>query len=153
MILTGPDDQPLPFGYRWAVVNGLTSFTPWHILDSREQIEALSREFILETGLQCWAFASRQDMDDVAAFVVDRGVLQDAVVSAHLSWAGSPDAFVRVGRYASFWEWLFFLGVALGSGPPRNGRVADRSGYRGGAGKRLDLILAARRQLETQRVR
>ena len=106
MILTGPDDQPLPFGYRWAVVNGLTSFTPWYVLDSPERVASISREFSVEIGIECWAFAVRQDMDDAAAFVVREGAVVDEVVSAHLSWKGAADPYVRVERFDDFWGWL-----------------------------------------------
>ncbi|GAB5536450.1 MAG: hypothetical protein Rubg2KO_26990 [Rubricoccaceae bacterium] len=106
MILTGPDRQPLPFGYRWAVANGLTSFTPWHILDSPDHVERISNEFSIETGVKCWAFSTRQDMDDAASFVIADGRVQDTVVSAHLSWKGARDSFARIEQYANFWEWL-----------------------------------------------
>ena len=106
MILTGPDDQPLPFGYRWAIVNGLKSFTPWYVLDSPKQVAGISREFSVETGIECWAFARRQDMDDAAAFVVRDSTVVDEVISAHLSWKGSADPHVRVERFPDFWAWL-----------------------------------------------
>lgn len=106
MIPTGPDGQPLPFAFRWAVANGLTTFTPWSILESREVAEALTREFRLETGRDVWVFARRCDMDDVAAFEVIGGEVQDRVLFAHLSWKQAPDPYVAVEPYAGFWAWL-----------------------------------------------
>ena len=53
MILTGPEGKPLPFGYRWAVANGLTSFTPWHVIGSEERVAFFRRAFEAETGIDC----------------------------------------------------------------------------------------------------
>ena len=106
MILTGPDDQPLPSGYRWAVVNGLTRFTPCHILDALERVATLSHEFSIVTGIPCWAFAARQDKDDVAAFALHEGSVIDDVVSAHLSWTRSAAPYAPIERFEDFWAWL-----------------------------------------------
>ena len=106
MVLTSPHGQPLPFAYRWAVANGLRRFTPWFILDSPEEIAGVGHEFQKETGIESCVFARRYDMDDVAAFVIRDGIIQDAVVSAHLSWVGYRDAFVEIEHFDDFWDWL-----------------------------------------------
>ena len=106
MILTGPEGKPLPLAYRWAVVNGLTSFTPWHVIDSEERVAFFRREFEAETGIDCWPFAQRQDMDDVAVFVVEDGAVQDRVIAVHLSYKGALDLHVRQHHFPDFWAWL-----------------------------------------------
>ena len=104
MFLLGPKKQPLPLAYRWAVANGLVSFTPWHLETGERSVEDVSKEFSIESGVECWVFAYRQDMDDAAAFVMEDGVIQEEVVSTHLAWyrkrEWDPDRFVN------FWDWI-----------------------------------------------
>ena len=84
----GSEGKPLPFGYRWAVANGLTSFHAVARDRLRGQVVFFRREFEAETGIDCWPFAQRQDMDDVAVFVVEDGAVQDRVIAVHTELQG-----------------------------------------------------------------
>jgi hypothetical protein len=87
---------PLP--YRWFITKGLTNWQPWSFIDSIASISSppdlnantfLTSAFKTETGADfgVYLFARRQDRDDFAFFVVKDGVIENKVVSIHLSFA------------------------------------------------------------------
>jgi len=108
MLLPGPSGEPLPFAYRWAVANGLTSFTPWHLLTSPDEAAALRRQFVREfsPGTDCWPIARRQDMDEMAGFLLTDGRVEERVVSVHLTWGAQMYPLSEQAVYADFWAWL-----------------------------------------------
>lgn len=88
-----------PLAYRWFLARSLIDWQPWYFIDSNESIQrppdfsryaSLAREFKLETqaDFDVYLFARRQDCDDFAYFVVDEGVIQDQIVTMHLSFSG-----------------------------------------------------------------
>lgn len=109
---TSPQAVPptSPLLYRWLRAHGLAGLTPWHFLDNGKRIAALREEYQLEVGgkRDLMPFAERQDMDTIAGFVVEAGVVTDRVATVHLTWIrkaerpGWPGESVE----ASFLGWL-----------------------------------------------
>lgn len=97
----------LPAGYRWLIDRGLAGFEPnsalqpWYLLPP-EQVFSVSDRWprAAETS-QLYAFARRQDCDDLACFKEDAP--QPGVVVVH-GW--TPDGYEVVARFDSIWEWL-----------------------------------------------
>lgn len=86
-----------PIAYRWFLAKGLSCWQPWYFTDTSLSVQGAPKfsenEFALrafkqETGadFDVYLFARRQDMDDYAFFVVKDGMIQDKVVSIHLSF-------------------------------------------------------------------
>lgn len=91
-----------PISYRWFISKNLTNWQPWYFLDTSDSIKKSPdfaandfavRAFKNETGadFDVYLFARRQDMDDFAFFVVKDGVVEDRVISIHLSFAGKME--------------------------------------------------------------
>lgn len=98
-----------PAGYRWLIDRGLAGFEPnsalqpWYILP-HEQVFSVSERWP-RTGeaSRLYAFARRQDCDDLACFAVNEDILQPTIVIVH-GW--TPEGYEVVARYDSIWEWL-----------------------------------------------
>jgi hypothetical protein len=91
------------------IARGLAGFEPnsalqpWYLLPS-EQVFLLSDRWPGGAeASQSYAFARRQDSDDLACFVVTEGASQPAVVVVH-GW--TPEGYEIVARFDSIWEWL-----------------------------------------------
>jgi hypothetical protein len=97
----------LPLEYRWLKANGFNGFVPWSLIDNPGS-ETLRREYQTETGEDFYPFASRQDCDDVAGFVVVDGEIQNLVVVAHLTWSRSREivGFPSRIRFKNMFDWL-----------------------------------------------
>jgi hypothetical protein len=91
-----------PLAYRWFIVKGLENWDPWYLIDDKHSIlrspdhssnEFASKAFRLELGadFDVYLFARRQDRDDFAFFVIRDGVIEDKVVTAHLSFSESRE--------------------------------------------------------------
>ena len=108
-------DRRLPLSYRWIRAHGIKSLTPWHLIDSNSEAEALRTEYQAEVAesrasipSDLRMFARRQDCDDVAGFIVDDGQMTGAVVVVHLTWSGKPepDGWPSLTRFADFESWM-----------------------------------------------
>lgn len=78
-------DPKWPNALRWLLVQGLTHFTPWHLIRSPEEMAFASRAFAREDVAegQVFVFARRQDCDDFAGLEIRHGVLTDRVICFH----------------------------------------------------------------------
>jgi hypothetical protein len=113
--LSGPDGQSLPLSYKWLHASNLLSWTSWHLLGDQQTSEAFRDEFQKETAApnssnvkDFQPFAQGGNGDDVAGFVLIKGVVQKSVVEVHLTWARQPEAegWPGMALYDSLWEWL-----------------------------------------------
>lgn len=111
----------LPLAYRWFLNKGLVDWQPWYFMENAgattvdidaSQESYLARQFVVETGADFGVhlFARRQDMDDFAFFVVNGRVIEDRVISIHLSFAKrlelkTPLRLADLGRN-SFVQWI-----------------------------------------------
>jgi|SRR5688572_9159598 len=89
-------NEDLPLLYRWFRAHGVKGLTPWHFLEQdrdQQRIQSLRKEYSLEVGgtSDIWPFAVRQDMDTIAAFLVEAGEVKDLVVTVHLTWTGKKE--------------------------------------------------------------
>jgi hypothetical protein len=105
--------EQLPLLYRWVRAHGTRGLTPWHFLDQdrdRQRIQSLRKEYALEVGgtPDILPFAVRQDMDTIAGFVFEAGVVKDVVVTVHLTWAGKKElpGWPAQGPQQSFQQWV-----------------------------------------------
>ncbi|MFN7133097.1 MAG: hypothetical protein ACK4N5_13545 [Myxococcales bacterium] len=113
--LTAPGGVALPLPYRWTMALGMTRLPPWHFLGTARQAQALRKEFLLEIAppnrcpIKDWMpFARREDTDDVAGFVLEKGKPSGAVAVVHLTWRGAAEqpGWPSLERYEDFWAWL-----------------------------------------------
>lgn len=110
----------LPLAYRWFLAKELTNWQPWHFVDTDASVQHppdysanhfAAQAFKTETAadFDVYLFARRQDMDDYAFFVVRNGVIEDKVVSIHLSFANKLELAEPL-RHAdvvqSFTQWI-----------------------------------------------
>lgn len=115
----------LPLPYRWIRANGVDRLIPWHFRDDPDRVELLRQEYWLEMDgtSDILPFAERQDMDDIAGLIVLDGVIQDRVMTMHLTWKGGRDMYwldpgeqpppLDLKAYPSFQDW--FSEVMLGA--------------------------------------
>lgn len=100
---------PLPTAYRWLIERGLVGFEPntalqpWYLLPSEEVFSVSDRWPNASETTRLYAFARRQDCDDLACFAVLEGAPQLGVVVIH-GWTG--EGYQVVARFVSTWEWL-----------------------------------------------
>ncbi|MCE9573644.1 MAG: hypothetical protein K8W52_10850 [Deltaproteobacteria bacterium] len=99
----------VPAGYRWLIDRGLVGFEadtalqPWYFLPV-EQVFSVSERWPRATELaSLYAFARRQDCDDIACFAVEANASQPGVVVVH-GW--TPEGYEVVARFDSIWAWL-----------------------------------------------
>jgi hypothetical protein len=99
----------VPAGYRWLIDRGLAGFEPnsalqpWYLLP-HEQVFSLSERWPRASEpARLYAFARRQDCDDLACFAVKEDAAQPGVVVVH-GW--TPEGYEIVARFESIWEWL-----------------------------------------------
>ena len=112
-LLTAPNGEPFPIGYRWLRVHGLVGLRPWMFVDSPAEAQDLRGEFVCEVAppnrcpvRDLLPFAVRKDRDELAGFIVEGGKLTDEVALVHLSGKGRPerDRDLVVKRFADVWE-------------------------------------------------
>ena len=112
----------LPIAYRWFLAKGLTNWQPWHFAHTTETAlttpvvpvtESFARAFKTETGadFDVCMFAQRQDMDTFAFFIVRNGIIEDNVISIHLSFARkqelqSPMKYSELQPPQRFTQWI-----------------------------------------------
>lgn len=113
-----PIRSGLPLSYRWLRANGVSRLVPWHFCDDPKHIAGLRAQYWLEMdgSSDVLPFAQRQDMDDIAGFIVVDGTIQDRVLTVHLSWArqrdmpwlkpGEQPPPVDLARFPSFQDWF-----------------------------------------------
>lgn len=112
-LVTAPNGQPLPIGYRWVRVHGLWGLRPWAFVDDPDEAQRLRGEFVREVAApntcpvrDLLPFAVRKDRDELAGFVVEGGRLTEEVALVHLSWRARAEAKrdLLVRRFPGFWE-------------------------------------------------
>ncbi len=98
-----------PLGYLWLIERGITGFEPgsglqpWHCLDSESAFSVSQRwpgRIIVEVEL--YAFAKRQDNDDLACFKVQGG----KAIAVALVHGWTSNGYDIIAEYQSFWDWL-----------------------------------------------
>lgn len=101
-------DFDVPSPYNWILDRGLvgfdpfTSLQPWHLLDKPAAFSVSERWPGLYSDGDLYAFARRQDCDDLACFVVKDGRAQSiAVIHA---W--TAEGFEIVEHLDSLWDWF-----------------------------------------------
>jgi hypothetical protein len=100
---------PLPSGYRWLVRRGLVGFEPhsplqpWYFLPKGEAFSATERWPNASKYEALFAFARRQDCDDLACFSPSDGEAQTSVIVVH-GW--TPEGYEVIATHASIWDWL-----------------------------------------------
>ncbi|WP_327438093.1 hypothetical protein [Pseudomonas donghuensis] len=118
--------MPYPLAYRWFIHKGLTDWEPWYFCDTQASLQQApdltrntfaARAFAKETGadFEVYLFARRQDREDFAFFVVRDGVIEDKVITVHLSFADKLElrsrlSYEQVTR--SFSEWVAEVALA-----------------------------------------
>ncbi|UVL59659.1 hypothetical protein LOY54_16575 [Pseudomonas sp. B21-032] len=118
--------MPYPLAYRWFIHKGLTDWEPWYFCDTPASLQQgpdlnknafAARAFAKETGadFEVYLFARRQDREDFAFFVVRNGVIEDKVITVHLSFADKLElrshlSYEQVTR--SFSEWVAEVALA-----------------------------------------
>lgn len=113
MTLISLDGIKYPLALRWIQAHGFAGLTPWRLIEV-DHAQGLRAEFRRETDTDfhkikdLLPFAVRQDMDDVAGFIIENGVVQDEVIVAHLTWHGKAEVkgYPSIHRYSSLWSWL-----------------------------------------------
>lgn len=78
-------DSAWPNALRWFLSQGLTSFTPWHFIQTPDEMtfaaDAFRREDV--SNGKVFVFARRQDCDDFAGLELVGGDVTDKVVTFH----------------------------------------------------------------------
>lgn len=101
----------LPAGYRWLADRSLvgyepfTQLQPWLYLPDDERFWASDR-WPHVTDKRLFAFAKRQDCDDLACFVIDEDGTTYALALIH-GWTTSGYDYVK--EFADFWDWLKYV--------------------------------------------
>ena len=106
--------NPSPLPLRWLRAHGLRGLTPWYFIDDRAaEVASMRAEYRREvsSGSQperdFLPFARRQDMDDVAGFVVEQGAITSKVITVHLTWqAAEVKGFPIIERHPDIWAWM-----------------------------------------------
>jgi hypothetical protein len=99
----------MPVGYRWLIDRGLVGFEPnsalqpWYLLSDDQMFFVSDRWPRSEESSRLYAFARRQDCDDLACFVMKDDISQPGIAVIH-GW--TPDGYEVAARYESIWEWL-----------------------------------------------
>jgi hypothetical protein len=97
----------LPSGYQWLLDRALvgyepfTQLQPWHYLPPDQCFWASDR-WPRVTDKRLWAFAKRQDCDDLACFVAEGSIVQ-GIALIH-GWTGNGYEMCR--EFNDFWAWL-----------------------------------------------
>ncbi|QBF26398.1 hypothetical protein EXN22_12085 [Pseudomonas tructae] len=118
--------MPYPLAYRWFIHKGLTDWEPWYFCDTQASLQQApdlgknafaTRAFAKETGadFQVYLFARRQDREDFAFFVVRDGVIEDKVITVHLSFADKLELRERLSHAQvtqSFSQWVTEVALA-----------------------------------------
>lgn len=98
----------VPSGYRWLLDRALigyepfTQLQPWHYLPL-EQCFWASDRWPGVTDKRLFAYAKRQDCDDLACFIVAVDGTVKGIVLIH-GWTG--DGFEFCHEFPDFWAWL-----------------------------------------------
>ncbi|MCA8306858.1 hypothetical protein [Burkholderia seminalis] len=97
-----------PIGYQWLIDRKIFGFEPfaqlqpWHYLPPEDQFWA-SERWPGVTDKLLYAFAKRQDCDDLACFVVAADNSVKGIALIH-GWTGSGYEVHR--EFVDFWEWM-----------------------------------------------
>lgn len=98
-----------PAGYEWLVARGLAGFEPntalqpWYLLPAEEVFSVSDRWPQPKNAGEVYAFARRQDSDDLACFAVVQESHEPNVLLIH-GW--TPEGYEVVARFDSIWDWL-----------------------------------------------
>ncbi|GBH23879.1 MULTISPECIES: hypothetical protein [Burkholderia] len=106
--MTSSSTPIAPIGYQWLIDRKMVGFEPftqlqpWHYLPPEHQFWA-SERWPGVTEKLLYAFAKRQDCDDLACFVVAADNAVKGIALIH-GWTGNG---YEVGReFVDFWEWM-----------------------------------------------
>ena len=116
-LLTGPEGQALPAGYRWLIASRLLEWGGgwWSLLDDQQASESFRSEFKAEVAdpnpslvKDLQPFARVPSSDDVAGFVIAYGRVTNRVLAVHLTYSKRPEVpgWPEMTEYASIWEWI-----------------------------------------------
>lgn len=114
-LLTGPQSQELPVGYRWLVLKGLVDLCPWYLIEEQRLAEGFRDELLREIAspntfpIEDWfPFARRYDHEDFAGFVIEDGQVKPEVVVIHLTFTRRPEhpPYPIIRRFSTLWSWL-----------------------------------------------
>lgn len=88
---TSKVNKKWPNSLRYFLVQGLHSFTPWHIFDYEEEFASAASAFEKEDvdSRKVFVFASRQDNDDFAGLEIVDGKITDKVIHFHPTFSSS----------------------------------------------------------------
>jgi hypothetical protein len=101
-------DFKIPKGYNWLIDRGLIGFAPnsplqpWHYLPRRHAFDLSERWPSGPASKRLFAFAKRQDCDDLACFEVIEG-RAERILIVHGWTAGGYQVDCE---YQTFWDWL-----------------------------------------------
>lgn len=114
-LLTGPQGQELPVGYRWLVLKGVVDLGPWYMIEGQEQAESYRKEWHCEIAppntspIEDWfPFAHKRVYHEFAGFVIKDGQVTSEVMVIHLTWTHRPElpGYPSMQRFRSIWSWL-----------------------------------------------
>lgn len=103
-------DFTVPRGYRWLLARKLVGFAggsalqPWHYLPAGQAFDLAARWPSGPSRTRLFAFAKRQDSDEIACFEVVDGVGRRIVRVQ--GWTGGPEGYAVLRSHAGFWDWL-----------------------------------------------
>ena len=99
----------LPAGYRWLIDRGLIGFEPntvlqpWYLLPHEQVFSVSERWPHPAVASRLFAFARRQDRDDLACFAGGPDGVPPSVVVVH---AWTSEGYEVAARFDSIWDWL-----------------------------------------------
>lgn len=103
-----PLEIKTPIGYQWLLDRGLVGFEtfsqlqPWHYLP-HEQCFWVSDRWPSLTDKRLFAFAKRQDCDDISCFLFDNNNELNGIALIE-GW--TENGFELIKEFSSFWSWL-----------------------------------------------
>ena len=90
-------DSAWPNALRWFLTQRLTSFTPWHFIQTPDEMSFAANAFLREDASsgEVFVFARRQDCDDFAGLELVGGRITERVVHFHPVFADSSKSSAR----------------------------------------------------------
>ncbi|WP_322405472.1 hypothetical protein [Massilia luteola] len=102
-----------PNSLRWFLTQGLTSFTPWHFMQTPDEMAFAANAFRREdvSNGEVFVFARRQDCDDFAGLELVGGRVTEKVVYFHPVFSdsskGSPRTWnIVITTYEDVFEFV-----------------------------------------------
>ena len=83
---------------------------PWRFVELAEDdwwVEMTREELGIETGLDFLPFAVRDDVNDIAGFLIENGQVLEKVISVHLTYSNKREPnFVRMDHSNTLMHWI-----------------------------------------------